>query len=124
MTRPSWVALHAMAHSFVELDKAVVHVIRLQWWLCTAGASILVLLIVQRRFHPKSSQRISCRSPFLKFKFIYFNCRLITLQYCIGFAIHQHESTTDVHVFPLSDIQVMGLCPGCIQLSPAQPHLK
>ena len=25
----SWVALHSMAHSFMELDKAVVHVIRL-----------------------------------------------------------------------------------------------
>ena len=25
----SWVALHSMAHSFIELDKAVVHVIRL-----------------------------------------------------------------------------------------------
>ena len=24
---PSWVALHGMAHSFTELDKAVVHVI-------------------------------------------------------------------------------------------------
>ena len=29
MTRPSWVALHGMAHSFIELDKAAVHVIRL-----------------------------------------------------------------------------------------------
>ena len=29
MTRPSWVALHSMAHSFTELDKAVVHVISL-----------------------------------------------------------------------------------------------
>ena len=29
MTCPSWVALHHMAHSFTELDKAVVHVIRL-----------------------------------------------------------------------------------------------
>ena len=29
MTCPSWVALHSMAHSFFELDKAVVHVIRL-----------------------------------------------------------------------------------------------
>ena len=29
MIRPSWVALHIMAHSFIELNKTVVHVIRL-----------------------------------------------------------------------------------------------
>ena len=29
MTHPSWVALQGMAHSFIELDKAVIHVIRL-----------------------------------------------------------------------------------------------
>ena len=29
MTCLSWVALHGMAHSFIELGKAVVHVIRL-----------------------------------------------------------------------------------------------
>ena len=29
MTCPSWVALHGLAHSFIELDKAVIYVIRL-----------------------------------------------------------------------------------------------
>jgi len=27
MTHPSWVSLHSMAHSFIELDKAVIHMI-------------------------------------------------------------------------------------------------
>ena len=34
----------------------------------------------------------------LKYKFIYFNWRLITLQHCIGFTIHQHESTKQLLV--------------------------
>ena len=38
---------------------------------------------------------------FFKFKCIYFNWRLITLQYCIGFAIHQHESAMGVDVIPI-----------------------
>ena len=33
MTRLSWVAIHSMAHSFTELDKAVVHVISLDSFL-------------------------------------------------------------------------------------------
>ena len=34
-------------------------------------------------------------------KLINFNWRLITLQYCSGFVIHQHEFATGIHVFPI-----------------------
>ena len=42
MTGPSWVALHGMAHSFIELDKAVVRVIRLVSF-CDCGFSLSAL---------------------------------------------------------------------------------
>ena len=46
-----------------------------------------------------SSYHWSLVPPFKKF--IHFNWRLITLQYCSGFAIHWHESAMGVHVSPI-----------------------
>ena len=45
----------------------------------------------------------------LKILFINFNRRLITLQYCSGFAIHWHKSAMGVHVFPILNLPATSL---------------
>ena len=50
MTHPSWVALHGMAHSFIELDKAVVHVIRLVSFCDCGFQSVCPLMDKDQRF--------------------------------------------------------------------------
>ena len=50
----------------------------------------------------KVINRIRKSQFFIRISFfkIYFNWKLITLQYCSGFC-HRHESATGVHVFPI-----------------------
>ena len=44
LTRPSWVALHGMLHRFIELDKAVVHVMRLVSFVTVVSTSALLTM--------------------------------------------------------------------------------
>ena len=40
------------------------------------------------------------------FIFIFF----LTLQYCVGFAIYQHESAIGIHMFPILNLPPSSIC--------------
>ena len=53
---------------------------------------------------------------FFFYKFIYFNWRLIILQYCVGFAIHQHESVMGIHMLGILFNNIFWRCNYVLQL--------
>ena len=77
--------------------------------LSIPGGTHVYLWLIHVGVWQKKSQY--CKSIILQLKYIIFKIFFyllfliiiifLTLQYCIGFAIHQHASAMVVHVFPI-----------------------
>ena len=61
-------------------------------------ASKVMLKILQARLQQYVNRELpDVQAAFFKNYLVYF----LTLQYCIGFAIYQHESARGIHMFPI-----------------------
>lgn len=78
------------------------------------------------QYHPNKGRRIWEEG----YLFIHFNWRMITLQFCDGFAIHQPQSATGIHVShlhlaPPSHLPLPHpVLPGCYRALAFVPHVR
>ena len=67
MTRLSWVALYGMAHSFIQLDKVVIHVISVISFCDCAIHSVCPLMNQDKRFVEASGWQTDCGGNWVLF---------------------------------------------------------